>query len=89
MRYVRCENCKRVVKLLDGEWECIYCGNDLAGSDIVAERVWRESLRGIVMQCFGEKHLKASTQTAFVKESFGEKHLKANTQTAFVKEIVE
>ena len=28
VRYVRCEECKRIVRLLDGERKCIYCGND-------------------------------------------------------------
>lgn len=47
MEYVRCEGCKRVVKLLDGEWGCQLCGNDLAGSDRVTEGIYRRYWKGV------------------------------------------
>ena len=70
VRYVRCKSCKNVVRLLNGEQGCIYCGNDLAKSDSVTERVWRESMKGsqCVMQPFEYRDIKPSTQMTFVKE---------------------
>lgn len=68
MKYVRCETCKRIIDLKDGEWECIFCGNDLCGSDRVTERIYREYWEGFVGQPFKFNDLKASTQTTFIKE---------------------
>ena len=73
MKYVRCESCKNIMRLLDGEWECIICGNDLCGSDRVTERDYREHWKGIVGQPFRFDSLKSSTQTTFIKEKGGKK----------------
>ena len=68
IEYIRCENCKRILQLLDKEKrECPYCGNDLAGSDIVTERIHREYWKGIKMQVFKYNIIKSSTQTTFIR----------------------
>lgn len=67
MEYVRCESCKRIIKLSDGEWECIFCGNDLCGSDRVSERTYREYWIGVVGKPFAYNSLKPTIQTTFIK----------------------
>lgn len=66
MEYVRCESCGRVVRLLEGEGECPNCGNDLAGSDRVTERIYREAWKGTVGQVFKYNIIKPNTQTTFI-----------------------
>ena len=66
MNYIRCESGKKITNLSNGEGECPFCGNDLAGSDIVSERIYREYWKGIVGQPFKYNILKASTQLTFI-----------------------
>ena len=65
--YVRCEHCKVVEQMLEGEWESQYCGNDLSGSDRVSEKVWWDYWTGVNGQPFHYNYLKASTQTTFLE----------------------
>lgn len=68
MEYVRCERCKRIIDLADGEEECPLCGNDLCGSDRVKERIYREYWKGAVGQPFSYNILKPNTPTTLIKK---------------------
>ena len=72
MEYKRCEKCKGIIKIEDGEiiCECPYCGSDM-GFTRASEKEWREYYRGIKMQPFEYRKIKPSTQTTFVKEIVG------------------
>ena len=69
MEYKRCEECKQIIPIEDGEiiGKCLYCASE-EGFTRASEKEWRQYYRGIVMQPFGYREIRPSTQTTFIRE---------------------
>lgn len=77
-KYVLCR-CGKVVRVGD-KIECPYCGAPLEEGKEATERMWRESVSGVVMQSSSGSSIKPSTRWNYIKPS---------TQTTFIKELIE